>query len=84
VLHWVIDTRMTPPGGSQTFVTTAGVDDAAGVVVVTLNRRDQQYVDELLALTKGLVRVEPEPTNLELLLPPRFTPRPEVGHDESP
>jgi hypothetical protein len=75
MLRWVIDTRMTPGGGSQTVVTTAGVDEAAGVVVVTLNRRDQQYADELSALTNGMVRVEPEPANIVLLAPPRSPPR---------
>ena len=69
VLRWVIDTRMTSEGGSRTFVTVAGVDERAGVVVVALNRRDPQYADELVALTEGLVRVEPEPTNMVPLGP---------------
>ena len=49
VLRWVIDTRMTSGGGSRTFVTSAGVDERAGVVVVALNRRDPEYADELVA-----------------------------------
>lgn len=75
VLRWVIDTCMTSRGGSQTVVTTAGVDERAGVVVVALNRRDQEYAHELVALTRGMVRVEPEPAVVEFLKPPRYVPR---------
>jgi hypothetical protein len=75
VLRWVIDTRMTSGGGSRTFVTSAGVDERAAVVVVALNRRDPEYADELVALTNGLVRVEPEPT---ILVPLGPTPLPGI------
>ena len=76
LLRWVIDTRMADPGGgSRTVITGAGVDDGAGVVVVTLNRRDQRYTDELVAASGGLVRVEAEPSNPQLLVPPRYAPR---------
>ena len=65
---------MTQPHGSRTFVTTAGIDERAGVVVVRLNQRDPQYAAELVALARGLVRVEPEPTVVQLLEPPRRAP----------
>lgn len=44
-----------------TTVTSAGIDEHAGKVVVTLNRRDEDYAAELMSLTKGLIRVAPDP-----------------------
>lgn len=59
VLQWVVATRMT--SDTHTTVTTAGIDERAGEVVVTLNRRDEDNAAELVALAGGLLRVEPEP-----------------------
>ena len=59
VLQWILATRMT--ADTPTTVTSAGIDERAGEVVVTLNRRDDDYAANLVSLTNGLIRVEPEP-----------------------
>ena len=46
VLQWILETRMT--SDTRTTVTTAGIDERAGEVVVTLNRRDEEYAADSL------------------------------------
>jgi len=72
VLQWVLATRMT--ADTPTTVTSAGIDERAGKVVVTLNRRDEDYAAELMSLTKGLIRVAPDPVIVTPLGSPHSDP----------
>jgi hypothetical protein len=69
VLRWIVEDHMRPIEADQTVVTTAGIDDQAQLVVVTLNRQDQSYANELSVASDGLVRVTPEPTIVDAIPP---------------
>jgi len=69
VLRCIVETRMGSADNNATVVTSAGIDEQVGAVVVTLNRVDPRYVDDLQARSDGLVQVEAEP-----LIPVRLEP----------
>jgi hypothetical protein len=55
---------------AATWVSTVGVDERAQIVVVSLNRRDPDYADRLIAeFGAGNVHVEPDPTVVTLVPP---------------
>ncbi len=59
-LRWVLDEQMTHTRGS--YVSSAGIDDRAGVVRVALNRPDPDLAAYLTAHESGLIRVDEAPT----------------------
>jgi hypothetical protein len=61
VLRWVVETQMAPVGEGGTVVTSAGIDEPAGRVVVSLNRADEEYARELMSRAGGLISVAPQP-----------------------
>ncbi len=58
-LQWVLDEQMTDTQGS--YVSSAGIDDRAGVVRVALNRPDPALAARLTAHESGLIRVDEAP-----------------------
>jgi hypothetical protein len=81
LLRWVVDTQMRPAGSGRATVSSAGIDEAAGVVVVTLDRPDPRYAAELAAAGGGLLRVAPRPVVVEAIPPATQTrePPPDTG-----
>jgi hypothetical protein len=80
VLRWVVETQMGPVEEGRTVVTSAGIDERAGRVVITLNRADERYAGELISQAGGLVSVAPQPLVVEAIppapaAPPRRAPR---------
>ena len=64
IVHEWMDTR------AETWVSSVGVDERAEMVVVSLNRRDGDYADRLIAeFGDNNVHVEPNPTDVTLLPP---------------
>ena len=58
-LRWVLDEQMTHTRGS--YVSSAGIDDRAGVVRVALSRPDPELAARLTAHESGLIRVDETP-----------------------
>jgi hypothetical protein len=74
-LQWVLDEQMTHTSGS--YVSSAGIDDRAGVVRVALNRPDPELAARLAAHESGLIRVDDAPVipvHPEIPLPLRRDP----------
>jgi hypothetical protein len=66
-LKWVVDVHMQPLEDRGTTVTTAGINDGATAVEVTLNRQDEAFASRLMADSNGLVRVLDDPTIIDPL-----------------
>ena len=63
VLDWVLKEHMVDTRDS--YVSSAGIDDRAGVVRVALNRRDPELAARLTAHESGLIRVSDMPARAE-------------------
>jgi hypothetical protein len=69
----------------RTWVSTVRVDERAEIVVVSLNRRDPDYADQLIAeFGEDNVDVEPEPTVVTLVPPAQASRPPGVAHGDPP
>jgi hypothetical protein len=49
---------------AETWVSSVGIDEQVGVVTVSLNRRDQQYIDRLVATFGDDVHIGSETVNV--------------------
>jgi hypothetical protein len=69
LLRWILDTQMVPAEPGRATVSSAGIDETAGVVVVTLDRPDPRYAADLAAAGGGLLRVAERPVVVQAIPP---------------